>query len=102
MSAPDPLNHEAGKQLNDYLLELRLPAIRRSFGEKARRAEAETLSHHFHKYTHVLLSLKNMLTYGMLSGGVHIAAIKPVLYRFICAGKARAAPPVREIYVTVF
>ena len=46
MSAPDPgLNSEAGKQLNAYLLELRLPAIRRSFGEKARRAEAETLSY---------------------------------------------------------
>ena len=31
--------------MNEYLLELRLPAIRRWFGEKARRAEAETLSH---------------------------------------------------------
>ena len=39
MSVPDPsLNPEVGKQLNEYLLELRLPAIRRSFGEKARRA----------------------------------------------------------------
>ena len=29
MSAPNPgLNPEAGKQLNEYLLELRLPAIR--------------------------------------------------------------------------
>ncbi len=46
MSAPAPgLNPEAGKQLNEYLLELRLPAIRRSFGEKARRAEVETLSY---------------------------------------------------------
>ena len=46
MSAPDPgLNPEAGKQLNEYLLELRLPAIRRSFGDKARHAEAETLSY---------------------------------------------------------
>ena len=36
---------ECGKQLNEYLLELRLPAIRRSFLEKARRAEAETLSY---------------------------------------------------------
>ena len=46
MSAPDPgLSAEAGKQLNEYLVELRLPTIRRSFGEKARRAEAETLSY---------------------------------------------------------
>jgi len=46
MSAPDPgLSPEIGKRLNEYLLELRLPAIRRSFGEKARRAEAETLSY---------------------------------------------------------
>ena len=46
MSTPAPgLNPESGKQLNEYLLELRLPAIRRSFGEKARRAEAETLSY---------------------------------------------------------
>lgn len=46
MSAPDPgLSPEVGKRLNEYLLELRLPAIRRSFGEKARRAEAETLSY---------------------------------------------------------
>ncbi|HEY8671334.1 MAG TPA: ATP-binding protein [Terriglobales bacterium] len=46
MSAPDPgLNPEAGKQLNEYLLELRLPAIRRTCGEKARRAESETLSY---------------------------------------------------------
>src|SRR5271166_1423959 len=46
MSAPDPgLNPEAGKKLNEYLLELRLPAIRRTFGEKARRAESETLSY---------------------------------------------------------
>ena len=40
MSAPD-----CGTPLNEYLLELRLPAIRRSFIEKARRAEAETLSY---------------------------------------------------------
>ena len=45
MSAPDPLIDEAGKQLNEYLLELRLPAVRRAFAEKARRAEAETLSY---------------------------------------------------------
>jgi DNA replication protein DnaC len=45
MSVADPVSYETGKPLNDYLLELRLPAIRRSFGDKARRAEAETLSY---------------------------------------------------------
>jgi hypothetical protein len=36
MSALDPcLNPEAGKKLNEYLRKLRLPAIRRTFGEKA-------------------------------------------------------------------
>lgn len=36
MSVPDQ-----AKALNEYLLELRLPGIRRSFADKARRAEAE-------------------------------------------------------------
>src|ERR1039457_6600516 len=57
MSAPGLcLNPEAGKQLNDYLLDLRLPAIRRSFGEKARRAEAETLS--YERYLFELVELE--------------------------------------------
>jgi DNA replication protein DnaC len=56
MSAPDPLSHEAGKRLNEYLLELRLPAVRRAFAEKARRAEAETLS--YEKYLFELVELE--------------------------------------------
>jgi DNA replication protein DnaC len=57
MSAPDPgLNPEVGKPLNEYLLELRLPAIRRTFGEKARRAEAETLS--YEQYLFELVELE--------------------------------------------
>jgi hypothetical protein len=50
------MSDEAGKQLNDYLLELRLPAIRRSFGGKARRAEAETLS--YERYLFELVELE--------------------------------------------
>jgi hypothetical protein len=60
MSAPDSgLNAEAGKQLNEYLLELRLTAIRRSFGEKARRAESETLS--YEQYLFELAELEPIL-----------------------------------------
>ena len=39
------MSAEQGKVLNEYLRELRLPAIRRTFGEKARRAESETLGY---------------------------------------------------------
>jgi len=45
-----------GKQLNEHLLELRLPAIRRSFGERARRAEGETLS--YEQYLFELVELE--------------------------------------------
>jgi hypothetical protein len=45
-----------GKQLNEHLLELRLPTIRRSFGERARRAEGETLS--YEQYLFELVELE--------------------------------------------
>jgi transposase len=46
------------------------------------------LSHRFHKYAHVLLGLKSVLTYGIFSGGIHIATIKPIRHRLISTGGA--------------
>jgi hypothetical protein len=37
--------HNIGAELNEHLKELHLPAIRRSFEEKARRAAQETLGY---------------------------------------------------------